>query len=110
MSASAKLLLPAGVLCSKPEGKIHRISDAPGPLPSHSSRVAGSMAWGKPQVRGLERLYPTFVSSRIKITPLREDEPGLWARYGRGNTAGTRVYNSRGEVIYELSEPTTRKS
>lgn len=102
MPATTKLLLRSGVLRSESKSEVQRAGRSPRHFSKNSKGVEGSLAGFKPPLQGDSRMYPTFVPAAFTQTPSFTAADGLWTRYGKWNAAGTKVYNNRGHVIYEL--------
>ena len=103
MSTSLGLLLRTSFLRSEqgrekrtPRNKVGLKRPYSPPL---ARKVEGCNSGLQPSPKLRSRILPSFFKGQAPETY----EPGLWTRYGRWNAERTKVFNPRGEVIYEFS-------
>jgi hypothetical protein len=102
MPTALGLLLRSSVLRGEPQGTHSPTRRPPRPRYPDSKAVARKMEERDVGLRPSPKLYPNGVPSAFAKEAAPADAPGLWTHYGRWNSEGTRVYNQRGKVIYEL--------
>ena len=103
MSASLKVLLRSRVLrreslrARKPTRRSSWHQQA------HRELLEGPLAFAFAPLQAVSNLRFDYLSypppNKGPYSPLRV----RWTRYGRWNEAGTKVYNNRGQVVYEAS-------
>lgn len=102
MPSALSLLLRPGVLRSEQE-RPNRASRRPfGPKFQDRPRVAWEVEGGLSFLQPSSKLYTRLLSPATGTISQATYEPGLWTRYGRWDSSGTKVFNQRGELIYEL--------
>lgn len=102
MPATSKLLLSSGFLRSKPPS-LERAARRPlGPKWQDGEIVEGSLEEHRALVQRFKHVPLNLLSSTPTWQASGQAPTGLWTRYGRWNAAGTKVFNLRGKVIYEL--------
>ncbi len=102
MPATSKLLLSSGFLRGEPASCDLPSRRPLGPKYQDGEAVEGPLAGFVPAVRPSLPVHPIFVPKPLALKAYSEAPTGLWTRYGRWNREGTRVYNLRGKLIYEL--------
>src|SRR3990167_5490577 len=104
LSASLKVLLRSRVLRRESLRARERLSSEARAKQENSKHLESKVAFTLTPLQPVFNLPPPYLSwppgDSGPYTPLRV----RWTRYGRWNEAGTKVFNSRGEVIYEVHE------
>ena len=104
MSASLKVLLRTRVLRRESLRSRERLSREARAKQENSERVESKMAFTLAPLQPVFHLPSPYLSWPPRDTSAYSPLRVRWTRYGRWNEAGTKVFNNRGEVIYEANE------
>ena len=105
MPTSFGILLRSGLFRSELPREDHPSRRPFGPKYQDGERSSREVESWRSRLQPSAGLLTRHLSPATGTISSRTYAPGLWTRYGQWDASGTKLFNQRGELIYEL--PTT---